>query len=1066
MTPDEVFQRFERDPSAFTRIPTATYRLQLSATFAFADVRELVPYLAALGISDCHLSPFLQPCSEASHGYDVADHGQLNAALGSEADYRAMGEALRSHDMGQIMDIVPNHMGIAGSRNAWWADVLENGRASPYASFFDIDWDPIKPELKDKVLLPMLGDQYGRVLENQELQLEFRDGAFSVRYYDSVLPVAPRTYVGILGWRLDDLQERLGADHPQLLELRSIITALGHLPPQTEQDPARLEERQREKEVVKRRLATLARESTEVREFVDDNVRRHNGVKGDARSFDRLDDLLARQAYRLSFWQTAGDEINYRRFFDINELAAIRMEEPAVFEAAHRLVFRLVREGAVTGLRIDHPDGLFAPARYLRDLQRRCFLERARYVRSTQEAVSAGPSEWEEELLRGLDRRLVEKPGIADADGGREESTRGGLGLLRRWSAARHAGRGRLGRVVQAILGKPVPAGSLARAFYVVAEKILMPEERLPPRWPVAGTTGYDFLNVVNGLFVDPAGARSLTSTYTRFIGVRLEFAEVAYQSKRLVMETTMASEIAMLGRRLGRISERRRSARDFTDRMLTEALREVVASFPVYRTYVATDDGEVSARDRRYVEAAVAEARRRNPSVSGSIFEFIRGLLCLELPADVTEAERTDILEFVGRFQQLTGPFTAKGIEDTAFYRYHRLVSLNEVGSHPDVFGIGLEEFHQRCRERLARWPAAVSVLSTHDTKRGEDVRARINVLSEIPDEWRTRVRAWHRLNRAKKTRIDGEPAPDNNEEYLLYQTLLGAWPLAPGAGEHGAFVERIQRYMHKALREAKVHMSWVNPRPEYDEAVRSFIARILDPSQPNEFLDDFRPFQARVAGLGIYNSLSQTVLRLAAPGVPELYQSGELWDLSLVDPDNRRPVDFDRRRAVLAELQDRTEGASADLGGLARTLVERRADGRIKLHVIQRGLAYRRQHPRLFLQGDYVPLEIRGDRANHVCAFARTHADEQVVIAVPRLLARLTENGAPLGYPVWGDGRVVLPVGGGDRVYRNLFTGEVIEATDPGEAHRTLALAAVFSGFPVAVLELVSDSMRPKRI
>jgi (1->4)-alpha-D-glucan 1-alpha-D-glucosylmutase len=769
MTPEEVFQRFERDPEAFTRIPTATYRLQLGPQLTFADARKIVPYLAALGISDCHLSPFLQPCSEGSHGYDVADHGQLNAALGTEADYRELVETLRSHGMGQIMDVVPNHMGIAGSRNAWWTDVLENGRASACASFFDIEWDPIKPELKDKVLLPMLGDQYGRVLENQELRLEFWDGAFSIRYHDTVLPIAPPTYVGILEWRLDELERTLGANNPHLLELRSIVTALGHLPPQTEQDPLRLEERQREKEVVKRRLAALVRESTEVRAFVEDNVRRYNGVKGDARNFDRLDELLVRQAYRPSFWQVAGDEINYRRFFDINELAAIRVEEPVVFGAAHRLVFRLVREGAVTGLRIDHPDGLFAPARYLRDLQRRCFLERARYIRNTEKGVEEEPADWEHVMLRELGHRIAEHEEAARAAGASESRGRRGPGLLRRWSAARRASRGGLLRAAQAMLHRPAQADGLARPLHIVIEKILMPDERLPARWPIAGTTGYEFLNAVNGLFVNPAGARGLTATYARFIGARLEFAEVAYQSKRLVLETTMASEIAMLGRRLGRISERRRSARDFTDRMLTEALREIVACFPVYRTYIATEDAEVTERDRRYVEAAVAEARRRNPSVSASVFEFIRSLLCLDLPAGTTEAERAEVLAFVGRFQQLTGPFTAKGIEDTAFYRYHRLVALNEVGGHPDAFGTSLEEFHQRCLDRLARWPAAISVLSTHDTKRGEDVRARINVISEIPHEWRVRVRAWHRLNRGKKTRVDGEPAPDNNEEYLL---------------------------------------------------------------------------------------------------------------------------------------------------------------------------------------------------------------------------------------------------------------------------------------------------------
>src|SRR5262245_33644163 len=665
MPPAEVFQKFERDPTAFTRIPTATYRLQLGPQLTFADLRAIVPYLSALGISDCHLSPFLQPCSEASHGYDVADHGKLNAALGTEADYSALVETLRRHGMSQIMDIVPNHMGISGSRNRWWMDVLENGRASAYAGFFDIEWEPIKPELKDKVLLPMLGDQYGHVLENQELQLEFDDGAFSIRYYESVLPVAPATYVDLLSSRLDQLEQTLGAADPHLLELRSIITALGHLPREAEPDAERLAERLREKEIVKRRLAALVRDSVSIRAFVDETVHQYNGIKGDAPSFDRLDELIARQAYRPAFWQTAGDEINYRRFFDINGLAAIRMEEPEVFEAAHRLVFSLVREGAVTGLRIDHPDGLFAPIRYLRDLQKRCFLERARYLRHAEDGETTEPAEWEAAVLNELDRRIAEHE-AADGSSGGDNGEQGGLGLLRRWSATRRAVPGRLVRAVRAMLGRPTPTDNVARPFYIVTEKILMPEERLPPRWPAAGTTGYEFLNAINGLFVDAASAQSLTATYERFVGASLDFAEVAYQSKRLVMDTTMASEIAMLGQRLGRISERRRSARDFTDRMLTEALREVIACFPVYRTYVATSDEAVAERDRRYVKAAVAEAQRRNRSMSASIFEFLGSLLWLALPADLTDPERAEIVDFVRRFQQLTGPFTAKGIEDT----------------------------------------------------------------------------------------------------------------------------------------------------------------------------------------------------------------------------------------------------------------------------------------------------------------------------------------------------------------------------------------------------------------
>ena len=583
----------------------------------------------------------------------------------------------------------------------------------------------------------------------------------------------------------------------------------------------------------------------------------------------------------------------------------------------------------------------------------------------------------------------------------------------------------------------------------------MTPEERLPATWPVAGTTGYEFLNMVNGLFVDPSSGRRLTDTYARFIGARLDFAEVAYQSKRLVMDTSMASEITMLGNRLGRISERRREARDFTDRMLTGVLREIVACFPVYRTYIATEDSEMTDRDRQYVEAAVAEARRRNPSVSASVFDFVRSLLCLE----TTESERAEVRAFVGKFQQLTGPFTAKGIEDTAFYRYHRLISLNEVGGHPDVFGTSLDEFHRYCLERLARWPSGISVLSTHDTKRGEDARARINVLSELPQEWRARVRVWHRQNRGKKTPVDGEPAPDRNDEYLLYQTLVGAWPLLAGADQHEAFTERIQGYMHKALREAKTHVSWINPRPEYDEAVRRFIARLLDQSAPNEFLDDFLPFQNRVAELGMWNSLAQTVLRLTAPGVPELYQGAELWELNLVDPDNRRPVDFGQRQTLLEDIVRRIAAAGADLTGLSRSLLEQRRDGRIKLYIIHRGLAYRREHPGLFLHGRYVPLELDGSRSRHVCAFVRAQDAEELIVAVPRLMARVSGGEVPVGPAVWGEDALILPAGVEGRVYRNLFTGETV-GTVEREGRLALPAATVFSILPVAMLERVKGA------
>jgi len=1008
MMPEEILESFNRCVEAFRRIPLSTYRIQLDRSCTFADVRDLVPYLAALGVTDCYLSPFLQPCSEASHGYDVADHNRFNEALGSEAEFAAMAEALQRHGMGLIVDVVPNHMGISGNRNAWWMDVLENGPASPYAHFFDIDWDPVKPELKNKVLLPILGDQYGRVLESQELALEFHEGAFHVRCHDILLPVAPRTCTNVLADRAGELEERLDKEHPHLLELQSILTALEHLPPQTETDPARLIERSREKQIIKRRLAELAKESPELNAFIQENVRRINGVKGDPASFDRLDELLSAQAYRLAFWQVAGDEINYRRFFDINELAAIRMEEPQVFEEAHRLVFKLIRAGWVSGLRIDHPDGLYAPGQYFRSLQRRCFLEVACRLARLAETAPEEKQAREESVLAEFDWRVTGEPD-----------------------------------------------SPIARPFYIVAEKIRVPDEPLPERWPIHGTMGYGFLNTLNGIFVDPMGERAMEETYSRFIGARLNFAELVYECKKLIIETTMSGEINVLGHRLARISEKHRISRDFTDRSLTSALREIIACFPVYRTYIGEEHLLVSERDRRYVSQAVARAKRKNPTISGSVFDFIRDLLLLRF-VDTASPDRADEqFDFVMRFQQLTSPITAKGLEDTALYRYNRLISLNEVGGAPDRFGIPIAEFHERNVVRQAVWPWSLSATSTHDTKRGEDARARINVLSEVPREWRSRLQRWHRLNREKKSVVDGQPAPDRNEEYFLYQTLIGAWPFEPVTEEEYArFVERIQAYMFKALREAKVNASWVNPRPDYDEAVQRFIAAILDRTRRNRFLEDFLPFQRKVAEWGTYNSLSQTLLKLAAPGVPDFYQGSELWNLSLVDPDNRRPVDFARRRGILDELTARVAAAGPPLSALAQELTESRADGRIKLYLIHQILTYRKEHPKLFLDGEYLPLEPSGARRDHLCAIARRAGNDMVIAVAPRFLARLNIEGPPLGKELWGHTWLRLPKERPGRRYRNLLTEENVEVVER-DGSPALFLDAVFTSFPVALLE-----------
>jgi (1->4)-alpha-D-glucan 1-alpha-D-glucosylmutase len=969
------------------RIPGATYRLQLGANLTFEGAARIVPYLAELGVTDCYLSPILQACAPDSAGYDVADHGQLSQALGGDPGYAVLGDALRAHGMGQLVDVVPNHMGIASGQNAWWQSVLEHGAASPFAPYFDIDWEPIEPALRDRILLPILEDHYGRVLEAQELRLQYEDGAFRVRYRDTVLPIDPSTYPRILGGRLADLEAAAGRDDPHVLALGDVVAAAARLPGRTETEPERQAERARESGVLKGRLDALAQASPAVKGYLEEMLELFNGVPGQSESFDRLDALLGAQAYRVAYWGVAGDEINYRRFFDVNDLAALRMEEPAVFSAAHGLLFRLIREGRITGLRIDHPDGLYEPAAYLRAL--------------------------------------------------REQ-------------------------------GAQAPAGAPAGGppFYLVVEKVLLPGESLPDHWPVHGTTGYEFLNALNGLFVDPKGARALEQTYQRFTGLTTPFADVAHRAKRLVTDTTMASELNVLGRRLGRLAARRRESRDFTGRSLTEGLREIIACFPVYRSYVGDDGQAASEQDRAHVAHAVAEATRRHPTTNPSIFAFIGDLLC-----------RTGELDFVRRFQQLTGPVAAKGVEDTAFYRYNRLLSLNEVGGAPDRFGTAPAEFHRSIAERRRRWPHSLSATSTHDTKRSEDVRARINVLSELPLEWRARLRTWHRLNRRHRTLVDGEPAPDRNEEYLLYQTLVGAWPFGSlGDAEHAAFTERIQAYLAKALREAKVHTSWVSPNLAREAAVRRFVAAILDRSAParpapgrlrrlvaaivpdsggNPFLAEFRGFQERIAGAGIYNSLSQTLLKLVAPGVPDIYQGTEEWDLSLVDPDNRRPVDHARIRQDLEGLRA-LAGPGHDLAALARSLLAAKEDGRIKLYLVHRALQLRRRRARLFRDGAYVPLAARGPRAEHVVAVGRRHETETVIAVAPRLVARLGP-GPPVG-PLWADTWLALPEPWPASAYRSVLTGEPVEVA-LREGCPSLALESVLASFPVALLEPVDE-------
>jgi (1->4)-alpha-D-glucan 1-alpha-D-glucosylmutase len=1003
-------------------LPLASYRFQFNSSFTFRNGRDLIPYLSALGISHCYASPYLKARAGSRHGYDILDHNSLNTEIGSSGEYDEFIELLHRHGMGQILDVVPNHMGVDSS-NAWWLDVLENGPSSPFASYFDIDWMPLKPDLAHKVLLPILGDQFGKVLEDQQLVLHYENGSFWVRYFDHRLPIAARSLGILLRHRIEDLQSALGAENPQMLEFHSILTAISHMPSRTESDGAKVNEALREKEVIKRRIAQLSQASPEVLSFIESNVRLFNGSRGDPRSFDLFDQLLQAQAYRLSYWRVAADEINYRRFFDVNEMAAVCMENAEVFERAHGLILRLLAEGKVNGLRIDHPDGLNDPAEYLKRLQQ------ARFLALCHE-------HWTR--LRA-EHTAIQSDAPAQADTGDDYPE---------WEQIE---RDLMTRFDRTNLRSAQPP--LARPLFIIVEKILAPSEQLPENWPVNGTTGYEFLNVLNGVFVDQVNARAFDRIYSQFVRGRTSYRELVYQSKKLIMQVSLASEISVLGHQLDRISEHNRRSRDFTLRSLTDAISEVVACFPVYRTYIG--ESGILDRDRQYVETAVARAKRKNPAISASIFDFVRDTLLLKYPESADDAARAAQRRFVGKFQQVTPAIMAKAVEDTAFYSFNRLVSLNEVGDDPEKFGVSVAAFHQHNQERRARWPHSMLCTSTHDTKRGEDVRARINVLSEIPHDWRTHVFRWSRWNQRKKTNVDGEPAPSRNDEYLLYQTLIGTWPChGANRSERNQFVDRIQNYMLKATREAKVHTSWISPNEPYEHAVRTFIAKLLAEHPKNSFLADFEPFARRVADCGLWNSLAQTLLKVTCPGVPDIYQGSELLDLRLVDPDNRMPVDYKTRTNLLRSMQTRIQSAQGNLCNLTADLVAERDHSQLKFYVLLQTLNYRRTNSKLFTHGDYMPLTVTGAERDRIVAFARTDAQQTAIIVAPRLCVPLSNGpGNPPCGAVWRDTCVSVPQAMLTARIQNVLTGEAIDQKLMN-AHDGIPVSQLFRSIPVALL------------
>jgi (1->4)-alpha-D-glucan 1-alpha-D-glucosylmutase len=970
------------------RIPSATYRLQLNRSFTLAEAAEIIGYLHGLGVSDCYISPLTQARPGSPHGYDVVSHSLLNPEIGDQRGFRDFANKAQQAGIYIIVDTVPNHMCIADSANRWWFDVLENGPSSPYASYFDIDWSPPKSDLRNKVLIPVLGDQYGRVLENQEITAFYKDGAFAIGYYELVLPLAPRSWTWILEPVREILTRERGESDRDSMELASVITALSHLPLRTETDPAKVRERQREKEVIKTRLAALMEASPVVRSTIEATLTEVNGIRGQPQTFDRLEKLLADQAYRLSYWHVAADEINYRRFFDVNDLAAIRVEQPEVFRAAHELILRLIREGFISGLRIDHVDGLWDPKDYLHLLQAECAA-----------------------ALAGLDKTIAPKCEGTSA------------------------------------IERPMTQPS----FYLVVEKILGADEALRADWPIHGTTGYEFLNDLNGLYVDSSNRARFIELYARFTGHHHRFDDIVYDCKKLVLRALMSGEQNVLARRLDRISEQHRWSRDFTLNSLGRALAEVIACLPVYRCYVSSA-GAVNTEDRHRVLSAINAAKRRNAALSEATFDFLASVLLLDHPERLDDKAGEARLEFTLRFQQLTAPVMAKGLEDTALYRFFPLASLNEVGGNPDSFGISTQAFHSRIRRRLSEWPHGLSATSTHDTKRGEDVRARINVLSEMPEAWEQALHRWHALNNYARAELDGVNVPDFNEEYLFYQTLVGTWPQSPMThSEHETFVGRIRDYMLKAAKEAKLYTSWISPNRHYEQALAEFVQRTLEARPGNDFLTDFTAFHPPIAMAGMLNSLSQTLIKACSPGVPDFYQGTELWDDNLVDPDNRRAVDFASRRAMLERMSHDAEGNILKLVG---ELVASPADGRIKMYIIRQALQFRRHNPELFAGGRYVALEPAGAHSRQVISFARHRGRQHVVVVAGRFFMSLglTGRSFPEGRR-WADTTVALPLELASARYVDVFTGRSIDSHRGGAA-RQLALSEVFAEMPVAML------------
>lgn len=926
------------------RIPVATYRIQFNPDFGFEEAKRIVSYLQELGISDLYASPIFKARAGSTHGYDVVDPNQLNPELGDPEAFEELIEDLRERDMGWVQDIVPNHMAY-DSQNKLLMDILEYGPDSEYFDFFEIEWDHAYEEIRGRVLTPLLGDFYGNCLENGELQLSYDEDGLSINYYSLKIPLNVESYAQFISHDLGRLSNKLGRRHPNVVKLLGVLYMLKNIPAESSS-----QQRRDQALFVKDLLWELYRDYPEIQEFIDQNIKFFNGETGHPESFNLLDHLLQNQYFRLSFWKVGAEELNYRRFFTVNELICVRVEDFKVFQKTHDLIGKFVESGKFTGLRIDHIDGLYNPAQYLR---------------------------W-----------LKDKVG----------------------------------------------------EIYITVEKILELDEKLPPKWQIQGTSGYEFLNYVNGLFCERVNATRFNQIYRDITGFTPPYKQLLVDKKRLIADKNLAGDADNLARLLKRISGEYRYGRDFTLLGLKTAIMEVLVRFPVYRTYI-TKEG-IRDQDRVYVQKAIKEAKGKLPELLNEL-NLIEKFLLLDYDDALNEENQQLWLRFVMKFQQFSSPLTAKGIEDTLFYVYYRFLSLNEVGGCPQYFGITPEKFNEFIEDRLQNWPLAMNTTSTHDTKRSEDVRARLNVISEIPDEWETQVRNWIELNRMKKMEVEGRLIPDGNDEYFLYQTVVGAFPFLEE--EYPTFVERVKDYVVKAVREAKVHTAWLRPDTVYEEGFISFVEQVLEDADENEFLLEFRPFQEKIAFYGIFNSLSQTLLKITSPGLPDIYQGTELWDLSLVDPDNRRPVNFEQRLSFLQEINRRCK---TGMMSLLEDLMATSEDGRLKLFLITRALEARRQQIDVFNKGTYVPLKATGRYQDHILAFARTYDKETAITVIPRFLSRVVQPGQfPVGEEVWGDTMIEIP-NGSQSDWHETITDHIIPAGD------SIPVGLILQQFPVALL------------